>query len=73
MLQVGPPRRIVYTFTSAWRLTWRLESEGDGTRMFLEHSGFGPDDTRTAEAFNRMGPGRRDVVLPRLAEVATQA
>jgi hypothetical protein len=38
----------------------------------LGHSGFDLDDKRMAEAFKRMGPSFRDVVLPRLAEVAAR-
>jgi uncharacterized protein YndB with AHSA1/START domain len=73
VLEVDPPHCFVYTFTAAWTLTWQLEPEGTGTRVFLEHTGFDLDDKRMAEAFNRMGPGWRDVVLPRLAEIAAQA
>lgn len=40
---------------------------------FLEHSGFDLDDTRMAQASDRMGRGWRDVVLPHLAEAAAQA
>jgi uncharacterized protein YndB with AHSA1/START domain len=73
VLEVDPPHRFVYTFTAAWTLTWRLEPEGSGTRVFLEHSGFDLDDKRMADAFDRMGPGWRDVVLPRLTEVVARA
>jgi uncharacterized protein YndB with AHSA1/START domain len=73
VLEVDPPHRFVYTFTSAWTLIWRLEPEGTGTRVFLEHSGFDLNDTRLTAAFDRMGPGWRDVILPRLAESAGQA
>lgn len=73
VLEVDPPHRFVCTFTPAWTLTWRLEAEGTGTRVFLEHSGFDLDDKRMAEAFDRVGPGWRDVVLPRLAESVAQA
>ena len=73
VLEVDPPHRFVYTFTEAWTLTWRLEAEGRGTRVFLEHSGFDLDNERMARAFERMGPGWRDSVLPRLAQVATRA
>src|ERR1700751_1173317 len=66
VLEVDPPPRFVYTFTPARTLTWRLETEGTGTRVFLEHSGFDLGDKRMADAFNRMDPGWRDVVLPRL-------
>ena len=71
VLEVDPPHRFVYTFTPAWTLTWRLEAEDIGTRVFLEHSGFDLEDKRMADAFKRMEPGWRDVVLPRLAEVRT--
>ena len=67
VLQADPPRRFVYTFTTEWTLDWRLEPEGTGTRLFLVHSGFDLDDHRMSDAFDRMGPGWRDVVLPRLA------
>jgi uncharacterized protein YndB with AHSA1/START domain len=73
VLEVDPPHRFVYSFTAAWTLSWRLEPEGAGTRVFLEHSGFDLNDKRMAEAFNRMGPGWRDVVLPRLSGAAAQA
>jgi uncharacterized protein YndB with AHSA1/START domain len=69
VLEVDPPHRFVYAFTPAWTLTWRLEAEGAGTRVFLEHSGFDLDDKRMADAFKRMNPGWRDVILPRLVEV----
>ena len=72
VLEVDPPHRFVYTFTASWTLAWRLEAEGTGTRVFLEHSGFDLNDKRMADAFNRMGPGWRDIVLPRLAEVAAR-
>ena len=72
VLQVDPPHRFVYTFTPAWTLSWRLEPVGAGTRVFLEHSGFDLDDKRMADAFNRMGPGWCEVVLPRLSKAATR-
>jgi uncharacterized protein YndB with AHSA1/START domain len=71
VLEVGPPGRFVYTFTANWTLTWRLVPEGTGTRLLLDHCGFDLDDKRSRDAFVRMGPGWRDVVLPRLAEVCT--
>jgi len=69
VLEVDPPHRFVYTFTPAWTLTWRLEAEGTGTRVFLEHSGFDLEDKRMADALKRMEPGWRDVILPRLADI----
>jgi uncharacterized protein YndB with AHSA1/START domain len=72
VLEVDPPHRFIYTFSSAWTLTWRLRPERGGTRVFLEHSGFDRDEKRMADAFERMVSGWRDVVLPRLADVAQQ-
>ena len=65
-----PHERFVYTFNEVWTLTWRLVPEGDGTRLLLKHSGFDLDDHRQRDACERMGPGWRDTVLPRLAELA---
>ncbi|MEB3021918.1 SRPBCC family protein [[Mycobacterium] crassicus] len=67
-----PHERFVYTFNDAWTLTWRLVPEGRGTRLLLEHSGFDLDDKRDRDACERMGPGWRDGVLPRLAELVPQ-
>lgn len=69
VLEVEPPTRLVYTFAD-WTLEWRLVAEGTGTRLLLEHSGFDLDDTRSRAAFDRMGPGWRNQVLPELARVA---
>jgi uncharacterized protein YndB with AHSA1/START domain len=71
VVQVVPERRLVYTFNEAWTLTWRLVAEGTGTRLFLEHSGFDFDEKSERDAFTRMGPGWRDQMLPRLAQIAT--
>lgn len=67
---VQPHERFVYTFNGDWTLTWTLVAEGAGTRLLLEHSGFDLDDKRARDAFDRMGPGWRDDVLPRLAQLA---
>ena len=65
VLEVDEPELFVYTFGD-WTLTWRLVTEGRGTRLLLEHSGFDLDDGRARAAFERMGPGWRDTVVPRL-------
>ncbi|OXM65921.1 SRPBCC family protein [Amycolatopsis vastitatis] len=72
VLEVKPYERFVFTFNGNWTLTWRLVAEGNGTRLLLDHSGFDLDDKRGHDAFQRMGPGWRDVVLPRLAAVAVE-
>jgi uncharacterized protein YndB with AHSA1/START domain len=72
VLEVVPEQRLVFTFTENWTLTWRLEAEGSGTRVFLEHAGFSLDDPQGRFAFDNMGPGWRDTVLPALARVAAR-
>lgn len=67
VVAVEPEELFVYTFNGDWTLTWRLVPEGKGTRLLLEHSGFCLDDKRGRDAFERMGPGWRDDVIPRLA------
>jgi uncharacterized protein YndB with AHSA1/START domain len=68
VLEVDPERRILYTFGSnGWTLDWRLVPEGRSTRVLLTHAGFDLDDERHRFAFDQMGPGWRDEVLPRLA------
>jgi uncharacterized protein YndB with AHSA1/START domain len=57
ILQVEPEKLLRYTFaegTLDTTITWRLESEGDGTRLFLLHDGFAED---SQEALRRMGNG----------------
>jgi uncharacterized protein YndB with AHSA1/START domain len=72
VLEVEPDQRLVYTFGD-WTLTWRLVAEGGGTRLFLEHSGFDLDDPGHRFAFDTMGPGWRDEVLPGLAQLLEPA
>lgn len=69
VITVEPPTRFVYTFNATWTLDWRLSAEGAGTRLFLDHSGFDLDNPQDRYAFEHMGPGWRDEVLPRLAGV----
>jgi uncharacterized protein YndB with AHSA1/START domain len=69
VLEVEPERLLVYSFTD-WTLRWTLVPEGRGTRLILEHCGFDLDNPQHRFAFDNMGPGWRDDVLPRLASVA---
>jgi uncharacterized protein YndB with AHSA1/START domain len=72
VVEVIPERKLVYTFNETWTLTWRLVAEGKGTRLLFEHSGFDFDQKSERDAFDRMGPGWRDQMLPRLAQTAAQ-
>jgi uncharacterized protein YndB with AHSA1/START domain len=44
-LEIAPPRRLAYTWSSSWmpevtRVVWELETSDDGTHVKLTHSGF---------------------------------
>lgn len=73
VVEVEPERRLVFTFNDNWTLDWTLVAEGSGTRLLLEHSGFDLDEPRDRYAFEQMGPGWRDEVLPELARVLDEA
>ncbi|MFL4906091.1 SRPBCC family protein [Streptomyces sp. MMS24-I2-30] len=46
-----------------WTITWTLEQEGRGTRLFLVHEGFDPDDPAQMMARKIMGGGWRTHVM----------
>ena len=69
VLEVVEQERLVFTFGDDWTLVWRLVAEGSGTRLFLEHRGFDLDNPQHRFAFDTMGTGWRDDVLPRLARL----
>ncbi|MGW7362041.1 SRPBCC family protein [Streptomyces sp. NPDC054841] len=52
-----------------WTITWTLEPEGRGTRLFLVHEGFDPDDPAQMRARQIMGGGWRGRVMAALEEV----
>lgn len=57
---VQPPRLLAYTFAEGSQdttITWRLEPEGAGTRLFLQHSGFDLDSPMGRQALEGMGRG----------------
>ena len=45
-----------------WTVSWRLEAEGTGTRLFLSHEGFDPDDEQQQLSRKIMGGGWRSGV-----------
>ncbi|MCT9006309.1 SRPBCC family protein [Streptomyces rhizosphaerihabitans] len=46
-----------------WTITWTLEQEGRGTRLFLVHAGFDPDDPAQMMARKIMDGGWRSHVM----------
>jgi uncharacterized protein YndB with AHSA1/START domain len=59
--------------TVDWRVSWRLQPEGHGTRLFLEHTGFDPDDPRQQLSRTIMDGGWRQHVIRRLIETLGEA
>lgn len=60
VLQVEPEKLLRYSFAEGSldsTITWRLEPEGTGTRLFLEHSGFDLDSPLGRTAVEGMGRG----------------
>src|SRR5690242_1660778 len=57
---VDEPRGLSYTFSEGIlnsTITWTLEPEGTGTRLFLEHAGFDADTPIGKTGFTGMGAG----------------
>jgi uncharacterized protein YndB with AHSA1/START domain len=52
-----------------WTLTWTLQPEGHGTRLFLLHEGFDPDDPLQRQAHTIMNGGWRTGVPKSLAKL----
>ncbi|MBG0831840.1 SRPBCC domain-containing protein [Planomonospora sp. ID67723] len=48
---------------ASWTITWTLQPEGTGTRLFLLHEGFDPDNPLQQRARTIMGGGWRSAVL----------
>lgn len=72
VIAVEEERRLAYTFGD-FELHWEIVPQGDATILRLEHRGFDLENPRHRFAFEHMGPGWRDVVLPRLAEGLLEA
>lgn len=71
VIAVEPERMLSYSFvpgTLDTTITWRLEPEGSGTRLHLEHSGFDLDSPLAKTAFESMGR-RWQSVLARIGPV----
>ncbi|MDX6315257.1 MAG: hypothetical protein QOF44_4721 [Streptomyces sp.] len=71
---VDPERLLAYSFapgTLDTTITWRLEPEGTGTRLFLTQEGFDLNSPFGKAAFDGMGDGWPHV-LDRLAALLAQ-
>lgn len=69
VLELKPMERLVYSWQSGdvdTTVTWTLEPQGRGTRLFLRHDGFDLDSPLAERAYRGMGGGWRSVVVPAL-------
>ncbi|MEU6781743.1 SRPBCC domain-containing protein [Nonomuraea angiospora] len=55
-----------------WTVTWRLEPEGRGTRLFLDHEGFDPGDELQQLSRRIMGGGWRSRHFRAIAAVVEE-
>lgn len=55
-----------------WTITWTLQPEGRGTRLFLLHEGFDPDHPLQQQARKIMSGGWRTRIMQRLAALLDQ-
>jgi uncharacterized protein YndB with AHSA1/START domain len=72
VLDIEPERLIRFSWrndTLDTTVTWRLEPEGNGTRLFITHAGFDPQDTSQRAAFDAMLSGWRGPILAALQRV----
>jgi uncharacterized protein YndB with AHSA1/START domain len=72
VIAVEEGRKLAYSFGD-FELHWEIIPGGAETILKLEHRGFDLDNPKHRFAFENMGPGWRDVVLPRLAEGLLEA
>ena len=69
VLAIEPTRLLRISWTSGdlrTTVTWRLEPEGTGTRLFLDHEGFDPDHPAQQLARRSMRGGWRSHLWRRL-------
>jgi uncharacterized protein YndB with AHSA1/START domain len=74
VVEIDPPKRLVHTWVGGGldtRVTYRLEQEGEGTHLYMEHSGFDLDSPVGQMAYHGMGSGWKDILgqtFPRLMD-----
>jgi uncharacterized protein YndB with AHSA1/START domain len=68
--ELDPPRRLAYTWNGGpgvrTVVSYRLEGEGGGTRLYFEQSGFDLDQPGHRAAYDAMSPGWGSLLGDRL-------
>ena len=74
VLECHPPRRLAFSWSAGeladTRVSFRLEAEGAGTRVFFEHAGFPDESPSGSQAFQGAKYGWAKM-LGQLAKLAT--
>ena len=76
VIAVEAERLLSYSFapgTLNTTITWRLQAEGRGTRLFLEHKGFDLESPMGKAAFEGMGGGWPKILKSIAGVLATSA
>src|SRR5262245_36026730 len=71
VLDVRPERLLRFAWRTSFldtTVTWTLAAEGRGTRLFVEHAGFDPDDPVQQAVCGILGSGWRSGVLASLRD-----
>jgi uncharacterized protein YndB with AHSA1/START domain len=72
VLEIDPPHTLKISWASAHLETtveWRLEPQGNGTRLFLTHDGFDETDPIQAITLKTLGGGWRGHMVTRMRTV----
>lgn len=79
VLTVEPYQRFTHTYTdlrgnppARWMVDWRLEQQGRGTRILLNHTGFDVEDQRQRMARNAAERSWNNQLLPGLAKLVAE-
>jgi uncharacterized protein YndB with AHSA1/START domain len=77
VLECDPPTRLAFSWSAGGlvdsRVTFRLEPDGDGTRLLFEHSGFDVSQPWGEQAFKGAEYGWAKMLKQLTAVVAGQA
>jgi uncharacterized protein YndB with AHSA1/START domain len=75
VVEVEPPRRLAYTWSGGaitTTVSYRLEPEGAGTRLYFEHSGFDLDNPLYKMAYDGMNNGWKHLWTEGFAQAVEQ-